>query len=29
MIRKVSTYLMFTGQAAEALALYTDVFLDS
>ncbi|MCA8891578.1 MAG: VOC family protein [Hyphomonas sp.] len=29
MIRKVSTYLMFTGQAAEALALYTDVFPES
>ncbi|WP_321488949.1 VOC family protein [uncultured Hyphomonas sp.] len=29
MIRKVSTYLMFTGQAADALALYTDVFPQS
>ena len=29
MVRKVSTYLMFTGQAAEALALYADVFPDS
>ena len=26
---KVSTYLMFTGQAADALALYTDVFPES
>lgn len=29
MIRKVSTYLMFTGQAADALALYTGVFPES
>ena len=29
MIGKVSTYLMFTGQAAEAFALYTEVFPES
>ena len=29
MVRNVSTYLMFTGQAADALALYTDVFPES
>ena len=29
MVRKVTTYLMFTGQAADALALYTDVFPES
>ena len=29
MIRSASTYLMFTGQAADALALYTGVFPES
>jgi predicted 3-demethylubiquinone-9 3-methyltransferase (glyoxalase superfamily) len=29
MIRNVSTYLLFTGEAAEALALYMDVFPQS
>ena len=29
MVRKVSTYLMFTGQAADALALYTHIFPQS